>query len=168
MDILEYQKQRERMCSYFNNGCVVCPLRSSNSPDCFLIDKIDEEKIKIIEAWAKEHPIKTVKDKFFEVFGINLECSEEHKGYLYTDTINAIDLKNWLNSEYVEPTISETESVKRQAAKGLWRTVSGETMRIEDMTISHIKNSIMMLKRHNNSIYQPLIDVLQSELDRRL
>lgn len=76
----EVMKQLKRMCdSYENNKCGSCKINDllDGHIGCaiFTRDKADKAE-KIIMDWAKEHPIKTNRDKFNEileqVFGVKL------------------------------------------------------------------------------------------------
>lgn len=54
--------------------CEVCPFDKLTASDCptnVLIHAM--EVIEIVEQWSKEHPIVTNRDKFKEVFGINID-----------------------------------------------------------------------------------------------
>ena len=61
MDAVEFLKARSRMCN--DNVCEGdCPLFYCCN------DRIDDnmvELVSIVEQWAKEHPVKTRKDEFF-------------------------------------------------------------------------------------------------------
>ena len=61
MDAVEYVKQRERMCDYYMN-CDKCPAKKVVS--CASITKISQ-MAPIVQQWAKEHPVKTRNDEFF-------------------------------------------------------------------------------------------------------
>lgn len=61
MDAVEYVKQRERMCDYYVN-CGDCP--AGNYERCASLDEIPN-LVHIVEQWAKEHPVKTRQDEFF-------------------------------------------------------------------------------------------------------
>lgn len=55
MDVVEYVKQRERMCNYYID-CDDCP--ASILESCSSLDN-GFEIVEIVEQWAKEHPVKT-------------------------------------------------------------------------------------------------------------
>ena len=61
MDAVEYVKQRERMCDYYSD-CDKCPAKEVIR--CANITKISQ-MVPIVEKWAKEHPVKTRQDEFF-------------------------------------------------------------------------------------------------------
>lgn len=61
MDAVEYVKQRERMCDYYVN-CGDCP--AGNYQGCASLNEIPN-LVPIVEQWAKEHPVKTRQDEFF-------------------------------------------------------------------------------------------------------
>ena len=61
MDAVEYVKQRERMCDYYVN-CNDCP--AGDYQECASLNGIPK-LAPIVEQWAKEHPVKTRKDEFF-------------------------------------------------------------------------------------------------------
>lgn len=61
MDAVEYVKQRERMCDYYGD-CDKCPAKKVVG--CASLTKISQ-MIPIVEKWAKEHPVKTRQDEFF-------------------------------------------------------------------------------------------------------
>ena len=56
MDVLEYEKTRIRMCRTMileKGGCEACPLYNV---------------LKLVEEWAKEHPVKTRQSEFLKMF----------------------------------------------------------------------------------------------------
>ena len=61
MDAVEYVKQRNKMCDYYVN-CGDCP--AGNYEGCASLNEIPK-MVPIVEQWAKEHPVKTRKDEFF-------------------------------------------------------------------------------------------------------
>ena len=73
MDILEFFRERRRMCAFFNDGCHDCP---ANTEDyCIAFDK-DEEAVPIVEKWSAEHPRKTRQSIFLEQYPeTNLDSS---------------------------------------------------------------------------------------------
>lgn len=64
MDVLEFIKERDRMCR--SCGCDECPARGIKS--CTSIRSIDENFVEIVERWAKNHPAKTRQSQFLEQF----------------------------------------------------------------------------------------------------
>lgn len=60
------------------------------------------------------------------------------------------------------------DEVEQQARSGVWETKDGEKVRVEDMTDSHLRNTIAFLKREDEvDILLPWINRLERELDRR-
>lgn len=58
--------------------------------------------------------------------------------------------------------------VENQAKSGIWETKDGRKIPVEEMTDSHIRNTIAMLKRHNVcDLWMPWITRLEKELERR-
>lgn len=67
MDAVEYVKEMRRICKS-HPACNVCPL---NSKFCYISTNMceDAEKaIKIVEEWAKDHPVKTRQSEFLKKF----------------------------------------------------------------------------------------------------
>lgn len=59
-------------------------------------------------------------------------------------------------------------SIEMSAQKGIWTTRDGQRIAVEDMTDSHIRNTIAYLKRNDvYDIYLPWITRMQKELKRR-
>ena len=66
MDAVEYVKELRRICKShpaFN----VCPL---NSKFCYIANMCEdaEKAVKIVEQWAKDHPVKTRQSEFLKMF----------------------------------------------------------------------------------------------------
>ena len=62
----------------------------------------------------------------------------------------------------------ERIKIERAAARGLWATKDARLIRIEDMTESHLRNCIRMLKKNNGEdIMTPWIVRMENELKRR-
>ena len=59
MDVLEFVKQRKRMCKTLR--CENCALRSENN-----CTRITEESVKAVEEWAAAHPAKTRQSEFLK------------------------------------------------------------------------------------------------------
>lgn len=59
MEVLEFIKQKERMCDYYDGGCTrddsheICPAHNMN---CVLAANLTECFVAVVEQWAKEHP----------------------------------------------------------------------------------------------------------------
>ena len=66
MDAVEYLKQKNRMTNNCN-GNLVCANRDTISL---------EEAVAIVENWAKEHPVRTYKSVFLEMFP-NVKTTKE-------------------------------------------------------------------------------------------
>lgn len=59
-------------------------------------------------------------------------------------------------------------TVQAQARKGIWETKDGRKIPVEEMTTSHIRNTISMLKRHNVcDLWEAWIQRFERELERR-
>ena len=73
LSFAEAMKIRKRLCASMRDVCKNCPLSSDNndtteSCDDFMLDHPDIAE-PILKEWMAEHPLKTNKDKFAEVFG---------------------------------------------------------------------------------------------------
>lgn len=73
MDAIEYFKEKKRMvagCSV--EFCEKCPLSAANNKSNSLCSTFEqqhpEKAVAIVEQWAKEHPRKTYKSVFLEMF----------------------------------------------------------------------------------------------------
>ena len=64
MDVVEYVKQRDRMCDYYVN-CGDCP--AGNYEGCASLSEIPN-LVPIVEQWAKEHPVKTRMSEFLKMW----------------------------------------------------------------------------------------------------
>lgn len=59
MEVLEFMKQKNRMCDYYVDGCTrdgfseTCP---AHDIDCETSTDKPEQLVAIVEQWAKEHP----------------------------------------------------------------------------------------------------------------
>lgn len=98
-EFIEVMKQFNRMCdSHKRCGtCPTCPINHDKELfTCYRwLTKNAEKAEEIIMTWAEEHPLKTNRDKFKEIFGIDFS-------YLFRLGISR-DLLNWLEKEYEEP-----------------------------------------------------------------
>lgn len=65
MDILEFFRERRRMCAFFGDGCHDCPANTESY--CIAFDG-DEEAVPIVEKWSAEHPRKTRQSIFLEQY----------------------------------------------------------------------------------------------------
>ena len=73
MDAVEYLKSRARMTKGCHIGCSKnCPLgkgKDGRGVGCIDMEcNNPEESVAIVEQWAKEHPLKTYAQDFFEKF----------------------------------------------------------------------------------------------------
>ncbi len=70
MDILDFKKTQNRMCSHYND-CPDCPFSIINY-NCTNIFNIDNDGllhvVKVLEDWAKEHPAPTRQSKFLQTW----------------------------------------------------------------------------------------------------
>ena len=58
--------------------------------------------------------------------------------------------------------------IEEEAERGVWTTKDGREIPVEEMTTSHIKNTIALLERNNcDDMYTPWITVFHKELQRR-
>lgn len=60
MDVVEYVRQRKRMCDYYAN-CGDCP--ACDYEWCSSLNEIPK-MVPIVEQWTKEHPVKTRQSEF--------------------------------------------------------------------------------------------------------
>ena len=94
----------ERMCSYNKDKCRSCPISEENNALSKLCPEFiteDPDKAEpILKQWAAEHPAKTNRDKFVEVFG-NIEIFDTDCGH----SCGTVPCRtcNWWKQEYVEP-----------------------------------------------------------------
>lgn len=66
MDAVEYVKELRRICKS-HPACNVCPL---NSKFCYIANMCEdaEKAVKIVEQWAKDHPVNTRQSEFLKKF----------------------------------------------------------------------------------------------------
>lgn len=106
---LSYQETMDiykRLCEHYHkrSSCEKCPVSSSKNYTkklCrdFLIENTDKAE-PILKQWAAEHPVKTNRDKFIEVFG---EIERFGKCEIIDcSTVPCLEC-GWWNREYVEP-----------------------------------------------------------------
>lgn len=104
LNFTEAMKIRKRLCASMRDVCKNCPLSSDNndttkSCDDFMLDHPDMAE-PILKEWMAEHPLKTNKDKFAEVFG---EIERFGKCEIIDcSTVPCLEC-GWWNREYVEP-----------------------------------------------------------------
>lgn len=64
MEIMEFMRQRKRMCDYYGDDTCVCDDYRGTCPalyiDCSLGIQTSEQLVEIVEQWVKEHPEETV------------------------------------------------------------------------------------------------------------
>lgn len=75
MDAVEFLRDFRRMCNSYGNTCDNCKL---DGDECSFSDcGCDHEKvIRVVEEWAKEHPVKTRLSEFKKLFP-NASVQEE-------------------------------------------------------------------------------------------
>lgn len=95
-------KEKERMCDKYL--CASCPLGKTNNKYCSgWIVANPKQAESIIMGWAAEHPIKTNRMRFEEVFGCSIVTHEIHEAIPgNVKILNASDeeFEDWLNAEY--------------------------------------------------------------------
>lgn len=104
----EFQKvisEWKRMCEMLGRiGCFECPLGDVEKRPCSRWVKYHpEEAERIIMQWAKEHPIKTNRMRFEEVFGCGIvthKINEAIPGHVKILNASDEEFEEWLNSEY--------------------------------------------------------------------
>lgn len=61
MEVLEFMKQKNRMCDYYVYGCTrdgSCEICPAHDIDCEITTDKPEQLVAIVEQWVKEHPEK--------------------------------------------------------------------------------------------------------------
>lgn len=59
MEVLEFIKQKNRMCDYYVDGCTrdgFCEICPAHDIDCEITTDKPEQLVAIVEQWVKEHP----------------------------------------------------------------------------------------------------------------
>ncbi len=104
LSFAEAMKIKKRICQSMRGVCGYCSLSSHNngttkSCDDFMLDHPDMAE-PILKEWMAEHPLKTNKDKFAEVFG-----EIEKFGKCKFAKCGAVPCGgcDWWKQEYVEP-----------------------------------------------------------------
>ena len=90
--------------------CKECPVYSHCKSVKAVYDAF--EMIEKVEQWSKEHPVITNRDKFREVFGVNLyQTKYDCGGFDCPVTVKCeeCEIKGFWNREYKEPKESEEE-----------------------------------------------------------
>lgn len=65
MDAMEFGKQLDRICK--SHSCESCPLGGGKCSIRY-IGRNGESVVKIVEEWAKDHPVKTRQSEFLKIF----------------------------------------------------------------------------------------------------
>lgn len=65
MDAVEFLNEGTRMCNSYE-ACDGCPMRETD--DCCMVSMNLKQMIRIVEQWAKEHPVKTRQSEFLKMF----------------------------------------------------------------------------------------------------
>ena len=65
MDAVEFLNEGTRMCNSYE-ACVGCPMYPTD--DCCMVKMNLKQMIRIVEQWAKEHPVKTRQSEFLKIF----------------------------------------------------------------------------------------------------
>lgn len=104
LNFTEAMKIRKRLCTSMRDVCGNCPLSSYNNGatiPCkdFMLDHPDMAE-PILKEWMAEHPFKTNKDKFAEVFG---EIEKFGKCKFAICSAVPCSRCDWWDQEYVEP-----------------------------------------------------------------
>ena len=95
MNAVEFLRDFRRMCSSYGDTCSGCEFQSAEcaptEEDC------DHEKlVRVVEEWAKEHPVKTRLSEFKKLFP---NASVQEEGYIdlcikfFDSTVNCKDSK---------------------------------------------------------------------------
>lgn len=105
----EAMKISRRMCKSYEE-CGGCPLDyrlDDNDKTCWDALRDDSNEVeKVMKKWAAEHPVKTNRDKFVEVFG---EIERFGKCEIIDcSTVPCLEC-GWWNREYVEPDKAKVE-----------------------------------------------------------
>ena len=104
MDALEFINTLQRMCKASEHSCSDCPAVFIGCGT--LSTKRAADLVKAVENWGKKHPVITNKDKFKEVFGIDLVVPDPYSISYYPNQIveyNGVPVYEWLGREYKEP-----------------------------------------------------------------
>lgn len=104
MDAVELLKIEKRI--HDKTSCHECPLSSYNNSKGVVCDvfrrNYPEEYISVVEKWAKEHPVKTKKQKFLELFNADTP-RKWHKDCEKTCNANVpCSFCLWWDEEYEE------------------------------------------------------------------
>lgn len=109
MDAIDFVKERNRICKFYDGCHNGCPLMKFQCASLTLIELNLEEFISTIEEWSKEHPVKTMLQKFKEDhpnapvndFGCPLPCPYD-LGYTKTCGCSGNSCTDCWGREYKE------------------------------------------------------------------
>lgn len=69
MDAVEFLRDFRRMCSSYGDTCTGCEFKGAACSPMEMEEDCDHEKmIRVVEEWAKEHPVKTRLSEFLSLF----------------------------------------------------------------------------------------------------
>lgn len=69
MDVLDFLRERKRMCKSFGTSCDGCPLHGHPCTSISSMNDGDCERLLVeVEQWSKEHPRKTRQSVFLEQY----------------------------------------------------------------------------------------------------
>lgn len=132
-EFVTVMKERARMCKDANKdsrctNCGLARIKNRSNLTCYVyIERFPEEAEKIIMDWAAEHPVETMKDRFFKMFpnapknydnNISPRCCPYHLGWEEIGRCN--DFKTCLqcwNRPYEE---KEAEKGENNKCKTTW------------------------------------------------
>lgn len=85
MDVIKYFNTKKRMCKFYKGTCHLCPMGKDNTKTHLLCFELQQEKPEIanaiVEQWAKEHPVRTYKSVFLEMFPNVKTAKEGHPDF---------------------------------------------------------------------------------------
>ena len=100
MDAELFAEELKRMCASYSAQCGRCEIFKFGFLSCgYNIMNYPKEAVAIVEKWSKEHPGKTNRDKFFEVFGIDPRPA----GYVTNHNRAEGLATEWWDRPYEEP-----------------------------------------------------------------
>lgn len=121
MEFKEAMKIRKRICDYYKhcNGCPLEKFEEGCVTTLVVFKELDEYE-KILEEWAKEHPVVTNADKYIEViknvFGGDVDktktrsvCIKYILGIECNDECTCKECLKWWDEEYKEPVKEKEE-----------------------------------------------------------
>lgn len=124
MEFKEVVKIRNRMCNYYKS-CDDCPLGEVSCVDGFFkVENIDGYE-RILEEWAKKHPVMTNADKYIEVIKNTFGGTKFYKDKVHQSVclklvgkeidsnrcanMSCLECMKWWNEEYKEPEKEEKD-----------------------------------------------------------